>query len=67
MKDTENVSEKRWLNPTELEDELGISKSTQAKMRMNRTIPFNKVSKFIRYDRMEIDKWLEDNRVEVAS
>lgn len=67
MKNTENVLQKRWLNPAELEDEFGISKSTQAKMRMNRTIPFNKVSKFIRYDRIEIDKWLEDNKVEVAS
>jgi len=36
-------------------------------MRMNRAIPFNKISKFVRYDRLELDKWLEDNRVEVAS
>ena len=65
MKNTENVLQKRWLNPTELEEEFGISKSTQAKMRMNRAIPFNKVSKFIRYDRIEINLWLEEHKIEV--
>ena len=56
---------KRWLTPNELEEEFLISKSSQGKLRMNRRIPFSKVGKFIRYDRVEIDKWLEEHKVEV--
>lgn len=59
--------EKRWLTPDDLEVEYGFSKSTQAKMRMNSNklkIPFCKIgSKFIRYDRLAIDSWLEKHEV----
>ena len=58
---------KRWLSPDDLEKEYGFSKSTQAKMRMasNRsTIPFSKINgKYIRYDRIAIDEWLEEHQV----
>lgn len=58
---------KRWLTPDELEAEYGFSKSTQAKMRMStnkQKIPFCKIGgKFIRYDKFEIDKWLELHKV----
>ena len=50
----------------DLELEYGFSKSTQSKMRMitsNSTIPFSKIGKYIRYDRVAIDKWLENNAV----
>ncbi len=61
------VENKRWLDPTDLESEYGFSKSTQAKMRMSSnasTIPFSKIgAKFIRYDRLLIDKWLEDHQI----
>lgn len=59
--------EKRWLNPDDLFQEFGISKSTQAKMRMHRSgsgLPYTKFGKFIRYDRMLIDKWLEEHNVQ---
>jgi len=60
-------STKRWLSPDDLADEYGFSKSTQSKMRMqssNSTIPFSKVGgKYIRYDRVAIDKWLEEHKV----
>ena len=59
---------KRWLNPDELAAEYGFSKSTQAKMRMtssSSTLPYSKIGgKFIRYDRVAIDKWLEDHQVQ---
>jgi predicted DNA-binding transcriptional regulator AlpA len=59
--------QKRWLTPSDLQKEYGFSKSTQAKMRMASTklrIPFSKIGgKFIRYDRLEIDKWLETHKV----
>lgn len=58
---------KRWLTPNELEEEYGFSRSTQAKMRMSVSrckIPFCKInSKYIRYDRAEIDQWIEKHKV----
>ena len=61
---------KRWLSPDNFEEEYGFSKSTQAKMRMtsnSSTIPFSKIGgKYIRYDRIEIDKWLEAHQVQGA-
>ena len=60
-------NQKRWMSPEELAFEYGFSKSTQAKMRMannSSTIPFSKIGgKYIRYDRVAIDKWLENNAV----
>lgn len=62
------MNNKRWLSPSELETEYGFSKSTQAKMRMannSSTMPFSKIGgKYIRYDRIEIDKWLENHQVQ---
>ncbi|MEA2018820.1 MAG: helix-turn-helix domain-containing protein [Campylobacterota bacterium] len=58
---------KRWLSPDDLFIILGISKSSQAKMRMvsnSSTIPFSKVGKYIRYDRHLIDAWLEQHQVQ---
>ena len=60
---------KRWLNPSELEAEFGFSKSTQAKMRMasnSSTLPFSKIGNYIRYDRIAINKWLEEHIVKGA-
>jgi len=55
--------QKDWLNSDELETEFNISKSTQAKMRMNRLIPFHKVGKYIRYHRPDINQWLLNAKV----
>lgn len=60
------LEQKRWLTPTDFELLFGVYKSTQAKMRMLKSesnLPFVKFGKFIRYDRYEIDKWLESNKV----
>jgi hypothetical protein len=62
-----NITNKRWLNPSELEAEYGFSKSSQSKMRMvsnSSKIPFSKIGNFIKYDRIAIDKWLEANQVQ---
>ena len=63
-----NLNQKRWLDPSELEEEFHITKSAQSKMRMassSSKIPFSKIGgKFIRYDRILIDKWLEDHNVQ---
>lgn len=56
--------QKRWFTPKELEEEYGISQSTQAKYRMQKKIPFSKIgSKFIRYDYQKIEKWLENHEI----
>jgi predicted DNA-binding transcriptional regulator AlpA len=58
---------KRWLSPKDLQNEFGFSESSQAKMRMtsnSSTLPFSKVGKYIRYDRIEIDSWLESHKVQ---
>jgi len=61
-----DLEHKQWLTPKELESEYNFSISTQAKYRMDRKIPFSKVGKYIRYNRNEINEWLDSNRVEVA-
>ena len=66
MEHQNEVSQKQWLNPRELEQEYGFSLSTQAKYRMDRKIPFSKIGKYIRYSREDINEWLNSNRVEVA-
>lgn len=58
----------RWLSPSDLAEPqpigLNIPESTQAKMRMQKRIPYSKIgNKFIRYDRLELDKWLENHSV----
>jgi len=65
---SKNISENRWLTPSELEEEFGFSKSSQSKMRMvsnSSTIPFSKIGgKYIRYNVILIDKWLEAHQVQ---
>ena len=64
------LEQKRWLSPSELEQEFGFSKSTQAKMRMSgssSTLPYVKIGKYVRYDRNHIDKWLEEHQIQGVS
>jgi len=58
---------KQWLTPRELQEVYGFSISSQAKYRMNLKIPYSKIGKYIRYNRHEIDKWLQEHKVEMAS
>ncbi len=58
-----STSNKRWLNPDELEAEFGIKKSTQALKRKQKAIPYTKQGNFIFYDRHKIDQWLESHTV----
>ena len=61
------VEQKQWLNPLELEAEFGFSRSTQSKMRMQsskRKIPFSKIGKYIRYERVLILRWIKDHEVQ---
>lgn len=70
MNTTDNNTQttpKRWMNPKELADEYGFTESNQGKLRMRRAIPFSKMGNYIRYDRIEIDGWIESNAVEVVA
>lgn len=61
--DTVKQTQKEWLNSDELEAEFGILKSTQAKMRMARTLPYHKIGKYVRYHRPDISKMFLDAKV----
>ena len=57
----------RFMNPAQLEEEYGFSQNNQSQMRMKKRIPYVKVGGYVRYDRIEIDKWLEQNAVQVIA
>ena len=58
------IDSKRWLSPIEFALEFGIKVSTQAQMRKDNKIPYSKIgNKFIRYDRIKIDLWLEAHAI----
>ncbi len=61
--DTVVKSQKQWFDPDVLESDYGIKKSTQAKMRMAKTLPYSKVGKYVRYNRAEIDAMFADAKV----
>ncbi len=56
-------TQKEWLDPNELESEFGILKSTAAKMRMAKTLPFHKIGKYVRYHRADINQLFLDAKV----
>jgi len=67
MTPIETNTAKRWLTSKDLANEYGFSKSNQDKLRMNRKIPFCKIGRYVRYDRLEIDKWIENNKVDMRA
>ena len=62
-----DMVKKERLTPDELQEEYGISIHAQNRMRMERKIPYSKIGKHIRYKRAEIEKWLEDHKVEMIN
>ena len=61
--DTVKQTQKEWLDTEELEAEFGILKSTQAKMRMAKTLPYHKIGKYVRYHRPDINQMFTDAKV----
>ena len=59
----ETYARKNWLNSDDMQLEFGISKSTQAKMRMAKTLPYHKIGKYVRYKRVDIDTMFDDAKV----
>ena len=56
-------SQNTWLTPKELEEKYSFSISRQARLRMERKIPFSKIGRYIRYNKEAINEWLENARV----
>ena len=56
-----------WLTPQGVSKAYGFSVSTLAKWRMsNKNLKFSKMGKYIRYKRSDIEKFLENNLIEVV-
>ena len=53
------MSNEKWINSDALFQEFGIAKSTQAKYRSEKSIPYTKIGGFIFYSREKIYAWLE--------
>jgi len=62
------LKDKKIVTPDELFELYKFSKSSQAKMRMKREIPFIKIGgRYVRYEIEAIEAWIKSNRVEVVS
>jgi excisionase family DNA binding protein len=55
--------DKRYVNPQELSEYLGLSKGTLYVWVCRRQIPYLKVGKLLRFDLKEIEGWLKDKRI----
>jgi hypothetical protein len=61
----ELLKTKIYLNPKELKKVYNFSIDNQAKLRMDRKIPFSKIGRYIRYNRKDIENWIENNKIEM--
>ena len=55
---------KHWLKSTEVMELLKISPGTLQNLRVNGTLPYTKIGGLIYYDATEIDRVMEENRVQ---
>lgn len=55
---------KKWLKSTDVMKMLKISPGTLQNLRSNGTIPYTKIGGLIYYDAGEIERVMEENRVE---
>lgn len=55
----------RWMTVEETAEYLGVAKDTVYVYISNRTIPFARIpgSRLVRFDRLRLDQWLEENEV----
>jgi excisionase family DNA binding protein len=55
--------EKRYLSIAEVSEYLGLTKGTLYVFCHRRRIPYLKLGKLLKFDIIEIEKWLKDKRV----
>ena len=58
----ENLKNK-WLRPQDIEEQLGWSRSRQARLRCDGKLSYHKFGSFVYYDTEYIHKLIEDGRV----
>lgn len=58
------ASTKKWLKSTDVMKLLKISPGTLQNLRINGTIPYTKIGGLIYYDSGEIERVMEENRVQ---
>ena len=59
--------DKRFLGIQELSQYLGLTKGTLYVWVCQRRIPYLKIGKLLKFDIIEIEKWLKDKRVKELS
>ncbi len=64
---SKNTPTHKWITPKELKELHGFGLSTQAKLRMDKKIPFYKIGNFIKYNLSDIDQWIKSNKVEMKA
>jgi excisionase family DNA binding protein len=52
-----------WLTIEQMIQEYGISKRNQERLRQEKLIPYSKIGRLVRYNRMDIDQWLMNHKV----
>ena len=57
------TTDKRWLSIEDVVPQFGLSISTQQRMRQDGTLPYSKIGRVIRYDRLKIDAMFEAHEV----
>jgi hypothetical protein len=63
-KDLQEYGGKKWLRSKDVRKMLGISPGTLQNLRINGHLPFNKVGGVIFYDRDDIYRMIETNRID---
>lgn len=59
----QELTNKPFLSPKEVELLYGFKLNTQAKWRMQKIIPYRKIGRFIRYEHQELKEWMNRHRV----
>jgi excisionase family DNA binding protein len=57
---------KRFINTEELAEYLGVGINTVRSWTFMKKIPYVKMGRLVRFDLKEIDKWIHDNKIEIA-
>jgi hypothetical protein len=53
----------KWLRPKDLQEQLGISLSRQARLRCDGVLPYYKINSFVYYDADELNQLIADAKV----
>jgi hypothetical protein len=64
FKEMQENGGKKWLRSSDVRKLLGISPGTLQNLRINGHLPYNKVGGVIFYDRQDLLKMIESNRID---